>query len=67
MKVKDLIKFLETQDQELDVAYELHSEQILMQEKEIVVFEGCIERPDGWIQNKRPDMSSKKYLMFPGN
>ena len=67
MKVKELIEFLKTQDQNLVVIYALHSEQKVMDMNNIEVFEGCRERPDGWVQDKRPDMPTKKYLRFPGN
>ncbi len=67
MTVKELIEFLKTKDQDLDVAYYCFSEQCLLKADEIKVVEACIERPDRWIQNKRPDMPTKKYLVFPGN
>ena len=67
MRVHILIKFLQTQDPNLHIAYSLHSEQCLMQERDIVINECCEPRGDGWVQNQRPDMPSIKYLMFPGN
>lgn len=67
MKVKELIEFLKTQNQDLDVAYECYSEQELLKKEDIKIFEGCIERQDGWIQNKRSDIATKLYLLFPGN
>jgi hypothetical protein len=65
--VKDLIAFLQTQEQDLPVGYRCCSEQILLDIKDIEVIEACYPRPDGWIQYKRPDMESQKYLLFPGN
>ena len=67
MTVSELIEFLKTQPQEMQVAYRCYSEQVLMEQKEIRVAEFCEPRPDGWIENKRPDKPTKKYLLFPGN
>ncbi len=67
MTVKDLIEFLQTQQQDLPVAYSCYSEQVLLQADEIVERDLCYPMVDGWIQNKRPDMPTQKYLLFPGN
>lgn len=67
MTVRELIKFLETEDQNLDVVYRLFSEKVLLEETNIVVEELCPPREDGWVQNKRPDKPHKPYLVFPGN
>jgi hypothetical protein len=67
MIVKELIEFLKTQPQDLQVCYSLHSEQCLMEMRQIEIIEACEPRPDGWIQDKRPDMPTQKYLSFPGN
>ena len=67
MKVRDLIKFLKKQPQDLDVGYGLYSEYALMKEADIVVMEACQPRPDGWVHSKRPDKPTQEYLMFPGN
>lgn len=67
MTVKELINFLEKQPQEILVAYELYSEQCLLKEKDISVVELCHPRSDGWIQDRRPDMGTEEYLLFPGN
>ena len=67
MTVAELIQFLQTQPQDLQVAYLRYSEQLLLDAKEIEVIECSLARADGWIQNKRPDQPSLKYLMFPGN
>lgn len=67
MKVKELIKFLQTQPQDIEVAYCKFSEQVLLETDEVVILEACVARPDGWIQDKRPDMPTQKYLLFPGN
>ncbi len=67
MIVSDLIEFLQTQPQHLTVLYRLCSEQTMLESKEIVIEELCLTRPDGWVQNKRPDKPTQTYLVFPGN
>jgi hypothetical protein len=67
MTVKELIAFLETQPQDIDVAYQCYSEQCLLKAGEIVVEELCEPRADGWVADKRPDTPTKSYLVFPGN
>ena len=67
MTVAELIDFLQTQPQDLRVAYYLHSEQCLMEMRDIGTLEACEPRPDGWIQDKRPDKPTQTYLLFPGN
>ena len=67
MTVAELIEFLQTQPQDLQVAYQCFSEQVLLEAKEIEIAEKCQPRPDGWIQDKRPDMPTQKYLLLPGN
>lgn len=67
MTVNELIEFLETQPQDIQVAYCCCSERCLMEKKEIQILELCEPRPDGWLQNQRPDMPTQQYLVFPGN
>lgn len=67
MTVSELIAFLQTQPQDLQVAYRIHSEQTLLEADEIEIVELCEPRNDGWIQDRRPDMPAQKYLVFPGN
>lgn len=67
MTVAELISFLQTQPQGLQVAYRCYSEQCLLEATEIKVVEECEPRPDGWIENRRDDKPTRKYLMFPGN
>lgn len=67
MTVSELIAFLQTQPQELPVAYRLCSEQVLLDLEQIRVVELCFPRPDDWIHDKRPDKPSQMYLVFPGN
>ncbi len=67
MTVAELIAFLQTQPQELQVAYRCYREQVLLEAKEIEIAEKCPPRPDGWIQDKRPDKPTQTYLLLPGN
>jgi hypothetical protein len=67
MKVKDLIEILKTYDQEMLVAYKLFSEQCLLEKEHLKVESLCEARPDGWIQDARPDIETVDYLVFPGN
>ena len=67
MTVSELIEFLKTQPQDVQVAYEIHSEQCLLETKAITLKELCEARPDGWVQDKRPDKPTCMYLVFPGN
>ena len=67
MTVKDLIKFLQKQPQDIQVAYGLYSEQCLLDVEDIDIENLCPARDDGWIQNKRSDKRTVKYLLFPGN
>lgn len=67
MTVAELIEQLKTFPPHLRVAYRCCSEQCLLEADELLVKEECAPRPDGWIQNKRPDMPLETYLMFPGN
>lgn len=67
MTVAELIEHLKKQPQDLQVAYCLFSEQMLMELDNITVIAACAPRPDGWIQNARPDQPTQMYLLFPGN
>ena len=67
MTVRELIEFLKTQPQDLQVAYQCYSEQVLLNQEYIKIETCCQPRPDGWIQDERPDMPTQDYLMFPGN
>lgn len=65
--VAELIAFLQTQPQDLPVAYDKYSEQKLMELREIRVVTACAPRADGWIHELRSDRTQQQYLMFPGN
>lgn len=67
MTVKDFIEYLQEQPQDIKVAYYCCSEQCLLDTDDIDVMDLCEERIDGWIQNKRPDKKTEKYLVLPGN
>lgn len=67
MTVADLIEFLKTQRQDLQVIHRSCSEHALLEVEDIYEGEACEPRPDGWVANERPDKSTKTYLIFPGN
>ena len=67
MTVKELIEFLQTQQQDLLITYRIHSEQCLLEVEQITIEENCWPRHDGWVHDKRPDKPTRKYLAFPGN
>jgi hypothetical protein len=67
MTVKELIMLLQTYPSNLQVAYTCCSEQVVLQAKEIQIMNLCHPRPDGWVQNERPDMPTEQYVLFPGN
>ena len=67
MNVKELIEFLQGQPQDMPVAYRCYSEACLMDLDELFLSECCEARPDGWVQNARPDKEGVTYLIFPGN
>lgn len=67
MKVSELIAFLQTQQQDLPVAFKRYSEAAVLEADEIKIVEACEPREDGWVANRRPDKPAVKYLMLPGN
>ncbi len=67
MTVSELIEFLQTQPQDIQVGIKMFSEQMLLEKESITIEYNCEPRPDGWIQCKRPDKPQIPYLMFPGN
>ena len=67
MNVAELIELLQTQPQDLQVAYCIYSEQCLLEAGDISFLKACVARPDGWIQDKRPDKPTQDYLLLPGN
>ena len=67
MTVAKLIEILKAYPQDLEVIYMCKSEYDSLNECDLEMVDACIPRPDGWIQNKRPDKETRKYLAFPGN
>ena len=67
MTVAELIAYLQTQPQDMQVAYDCYSEHCLLDASEIRTYEASEPRQDGWIQRKRPDKPSRTYLMLPGS
>ena len=67
MKVSDLIEYLQTQPQHLDVVYCCHSEHCVLQGDAIKIENLCEPRPDGWVQDRRGDKPTRPFLVLPGN
>lgn len=67
MTVAQLIALLQTMPQDALVSYRCYSEQCLLEAEQIEVEMACVPRPDGWVQNQRPDMHAIQYVAFPGN
>lgn len=67
MTVAEFIAYLQTHPQDLPVAYRCCSEQCLLEAEDIKIADMCQPRPDGWIQDKRPDKPTQTYLLLPGN
>jgi len=67
MTVAELIEVLKSYPQDLPVAYQCYSEQVLLETNELRIKNLCESRNDGWLANERPDKPSFPYLVFPGN
>lgn len=67
MTVSEFIAFLQTQPQDIQVAYQLYSEQAILKSIDIEVVELGVSRRDGWIHNRRVGGPTQKYLLLPGN
>lgn len=67
MTVEELIEILKGYNPQLPVVYRCYSEQVLLEEREILVEEHSLPRADGWVEDKRPDKPHQQYLLFPGN
>lgn len=67
MTIAELISFLQAKPQDIQVAYRCCSEQVLLDANDIRLIDGCPPRPDGWVQDSRPDKPKQQYLLFPGN
>ena len=64
MKVCELIELLKKQPQDIQVAYPIHSEYCLLEEKDIGIADLCEPRPDGWIADRRNDKNMQTYLVI---
>lgn len=67
MKVSELVAVLQKYPQDIQVAYRMCSEQLLLDAEDIKLVELCEPRADGWIHSARPDKPKQTYLLFPGN
>jgi hypothetical protein len=67
MTVSELIEFLKTQPQDIQVGIQMYSEYCLLETHQISVMELTELRNDGWIHDLRPDKAKQQYLIFPGN
>lgn len=67
MTVAELIAFLQTQPQDLQVLYQCYSEGALLEAEDIKVESWQPAREDKWVHRQRPDRESQSYLVFPGN
>lgn len=67
MKVSEFIEYLKTQPQDIEVVYQICSENAILEIEDIEVDELCEPRSDGWVPNKRPDKPYRTYLVLPGN
>ena len=67
MTVAELIEFLKTKPQDIQVGQSMYSEYCLTDPEDIHIVKCCLPRNDDWIHGARPDKPSQDYLMFPGN
>jgi len=65
MTVAELINFLKQQPQDIQVVYEIYSEQKLLEIDEIEIKLLSLPRKDGWVHDQRPDKPTQTYLVFP--
>lgn len=67
MTVRELIRYLESFDQDLPIVYELHSEYRLLEAQNIRVRSLHPARNDGWVHSFDHTQHTVPYLIFPGN
>jgi hypothetical protein len=67
MTVAELTAFLQSQPQDLQVAFRIYSEYCLLEANYIETKLLCTPRPDGWVHDARPDKPKQLYLILPGN
>ncbi len=63
--VAELIEHLKQFDPAMPVCYDIHSEQCLLELCDVYELKATNPRPDGWVQNLRPDEPSTVYLRLP--
>jgi hypothetical protein len=66
MTVAELIEYLKTQPQNMQVALECYSEFCLLDEEGIQQYTACEPRPDGWIHIQRQDKPARTYVLLHG-
>lgn len=64
MTVKDLINLLHTFPPELTVIRSKWSEAVLLEPSDVGLAKACWPRPDGWVENARPDKAKQEYLLL---
>lgn len=70
MTVREFIQFLETQPQDVPVAYRCCSEHCLLKKDEIKIAKLKLPRADGWIHETwrgEQNEPHQTYLLLPGN
>lgn len=67
MTVAELIALLQTQPQDLPVAFRQFSEYSVMEAEHIDLMDLQAARADGYIGDARPDKPTQQWLVFPGN
>lgn len=69
MKVRELIEYLQTQDQDLEVIYSYRSEYTVLDKEDIELKLLQPKRADGHVADDwgSPELATVTYLVFPGN
>lgn len=67
MTVSELIEFLKTQPQDLQVVHGMYSEYLLLNPDNIRIETLSEPRNDGWVASSRSNNPHQEYLVFPGN
>ena len=62
MTVAELIEHLKQFDPNLRVVTPIYSEQEILTVEHVRVISLCEARPDGWVENERPDKPTVDYL-----
>lgn len=67
MTVAELIAFLQTQPQDMQVIARAYSEWNLLRLDAMRQVRAGVPRADGWVHDARPDKPTQAYLAFEGN